>query len=846
MSDDTAELGGVGRTLLGDDHLHLALVGALLHSGALGCETCDTAYVVGAFGGGKYVHGILAILNGAALQHLSDYAADMVGSGSGSGCNREAAGGLEVLDGAVNGAEQAPVGYYRIIGSLFSARIFDVVSNRMVIAVEGCGKCTGDEGLRKGDVCIQICIGGSVGCPCDEFVCGLNGVSGGCILVAEELGADDHVSCDVGTLLEVVVEHVLEEECVGDETAHCAEGALVVVDGIPRVGAHVGDGLAVLEVQCAHCEVVEDVDLDLGMYVLAVHYAYEVSAVAGGLVARASAPCVLMGLGNVDGAHGLCALGESGDLAGAVVLGVKSVVAADEEVAADGGLPEVCGGVFLACDGELGVQRDEVCVLHGIHALIHDAVAESGLPDVEDLDEALSEVLDGGLLNSAVSNGDGACVEVDGDKLASLDSNPFLVAASSAVSNLAVEVDELGLPPVDPAVAGGNALDGSGRSDLGSETYSGAVVLDGSFQDLSVSDELDSVGSVEVPCVCTPCVADTIDLCGHDFDLAVVAVHEYGVEAVGCDLAVVAVVAEVSVPCLDCAELELVSCGEVAGAPEEAGCGRNAGELDDAVGSPIPVAECVADHVHGLGSGRLLGALCGVGEALVELALGKLEGEGDVVSAALLNLDVVVVCKSEAVAGFAEGGLSLYLAGVVEGDLPVVAGGELELTVLGKLLILEGEGDAFVLELGLGVGGGESPAVHTAAYAEVAGIQEDDDAVLVFLAEVIGLVDIEDDVIQAGLADLHCGSVVADDQAALEDLGRVVGISLFLGSGEGLEGCAVAGLVLAVVVEQVEFLACLEDDVLLVHTGTLGLVDLVETGCHDAVTADSVDTRSGS
>ena len=36
-------------------------------------------------------------------------------------------------------------------------------------------------------------------------------------LVAEELGADDDVVSHFGTLCQAVVEHVLEEECIGEE-----------------------------------------------------------------------------------------------------------------------------------------------------------------------------------------------------------------------------------------------------------------------------------------------------------------------------------------------------------------------------------------------------------------------------------------------------------------------------------------------------------------------------------------------------------------------------------------------------------------------------------------------------
>ena len=36
--------------------------------------------------------------------------------------------------------------------------------------------------------------------------------------VAEEFGTDNHIVCNISTLVEVVVEHVLEEECISKQS----------------------------------------------------------------------------------------------------------------------------------------------------------------------------------------------------------------------------------------------------------------------------------------------------------------------------------------------------------------------------------------------------------------------------------------------------------------------------------------------------------------------------------------------------------------------------------------------------------------------------------------------------
>ena len=94
--------------------------------------------------------------------------------------------------------------------------------------------------------------------------------------------------------------------------------------------------------------------------------------------------------------------------------------------------------------------------------------------------------------------------------------------------------------------------------------------------------------------------------------------------------------------------------------------------------------------------------------------------------------------------------------------------------------------------------------------------------------------------IEAGLLHLHGGSLGAGHEIALEHGCRVVGICLLFGSGEFGESCAVALLVATIVIKKVELLAAFEDDVLLVHTLTDSLVDLIETSCHNAVGLDFV------
>ena len=81
--------------------------------------------------------------------------------------------------------------------------------------------------------------------------------------------------------------------------------------------------------------------------------------------------------------------------------------------------------------------------------------------------------------------------------------------------------------------------------------------------------------------------------------------------------------------------------------------------------------------------------------------MSEFEGEGDVIFATLVNNDVVVapaltIGQTQSGTGLTERNFCFNLAGVVEGYFPVVTGRELELAVLSKFLILEGESSTVV------------------------------------------------------------------------------------------------------------------------------------------------------
>ena len=250
-----------------------------------------------------------------------------------------------------------------------------------------------------------------------------------------------------------------------------------------------------------------------------------------------------------------------------------------------------------------------------------------------------------------------------------------------------------------------------------------------------------------------------------------------------------------------------------------------------ATGCEIPSLDAFTDHVHLLGESGFLGEdnLGSVGSA--DFAGSELEGEGDVVQTALFNLDVLSACCEGilclAFVDIAEVGVCAHLACIVEGDLPSAAVSELELTVLGHVGVLDGIGDSFVGECG-SFHLGEAPAVHRTTYAPLYGSDDN-----LSLGKVVSLVEVEHDVIETGVGNLHCGSGVAGLESTLEDshLGifAVDGAALF-GSELG-KSCAVAGLFAGLIELEVELFAALKHDVLLVHSVALGLVGSLVSAC---------------
>ena len=443
--------------------------------------------------------------------------------------------------------------------------------------------------------------------------------------------------------------------------------------------------------------------------------------------------------------------------------------------------------------------------------------------------------VDGELGNNGatLANLNGTGIEVDGDLLASLNGYAILVIAATAVSDFAVEVYELGLPPVEPT--GVNAtFHLHGRKNLGGQTDSRAVVGNGSDHLAAFSHELHRIIGVEVPGIGTPGVTDTVNLGGLDFQNLVNEVDVHSVEtfgryeavAVGHGVTFVGTQAgEVTVPLTQGAELEAVG-GEVTGAPEGAFLTPYGNEFGNAVAGPIPVTEIGTNHVHG---GRSLGLaflLDLVGEAVGDVAGSQLEGEGDLVSTcALGNGDVV----SAGLAVLTQVGVGLHGAFLIQGDLPCAVVGELELTAVGQLLAAEGEGDAFVLGLG-SLQGGEAPAVH--ATADTHGNRAEEN---LGVGQILVGVQVQNNVIQTGLGNLHLRSSVTHDKLTLEHL---VGGVAVIDAGElgGLElgqRGAVGFLLATVHISKGEVLTAFQNDVLLVHAVAKGLViGLVDTLGH--------------
>ena len=114
----------------------------------------------------------------------------------------------------------------------------------------------------------------------------LNGVLGlGCGLDSEEFGTYYNVSAKVICLLQTVLKHILEEECVGEQSSAGTEAAIVIVDIVFRfrITAQIAVHLVVSKrpVKGALGPVVEDHRINLSINLLAVYDFGEVSAVAG-------------------------------------------------------------------------------------------------------------------------------------------------------------------------------------------------------------------------------------------------------------------------------------------------------------------------------------------------------------------------------------------------------------------------------------------------------------------------------------------------------------------------------------------------------------------------------------
>ena len=219
----------------------------------------------------------------------------------------------------------------------------------------------------------------------------------------EEFGADDFGACEGISLVEVVVQQVLEEECEGKECTAGAEATAIVGNAVvlTRIAAEVGDILAVAEVHGTLCPVVEDLHLNLSVDLVVAVLLVEVSAVAG--LDQRAAPRILVGRRNLGSAH--CHRGGGRYVAEAVLLGLKSVETTEEQEAAECSLEHVSGVVRLVAKHDGGSCRDVVgildhvrvrglCKLPGGEAVDGAYVA---FPDLDDLHILLGEVENGGL-----------------------------------------------------------------------------------------------------------------------------------------------------------------------------------------------------------------------------------------------------------------------------------------------------------------------------------------------------------------------------------------------------------------------------------------------------------------
>ena len=257
MAHDAAELGSVGRALVGDDHLDLAGILAVGHVDACGGEADDAAHMVGALGGGEQVDAVLAPVDDGSLIGLADDAADVVGAGAGFGAVGDGAGGLEVLDGTGQDPEEAHVLRHGVAfgDGLVSG---DVEGDGVALAVQrtdefGDHLLDGDVGLEGHDFACLIGLGcefGEVSRGCDggDLLLGLRfglGIRGAVRLAG--LGdldvdvlcgtyeSDGGVPCGLGLVGGGVKHHVAV--AVAGIGAH-AEPVGCTFDGPVGVGGH--------------------------------------------------------------------------------------------------------------------------------------------------------------------------------------------------------------------------------------------------------------------------------------------------------------------------------------------------------------------------------------------------------------------------------------------------------------------------------------------------------------------------------------------------------------------------------------------------------------------------------
>ena len=229
----------------------------------------------------------------------------------------------------------------------------------------------------------------------------LDGVLGiACSLNAEELGTDYDIGAEVVGLLETVFEHVLEEECKGQQSTARAEATAIVGDRIAGVTAQVAVNLVVGKrpVKGALCPVVKDDGIDLTVNLLAVYLLVEISAV--GCLDKRAAEFEIMCLGQrcID-------VNRSNfrEVAPAGLLGLVAVPAAEQQVRAESELEHVAGGVCLAAYNYGIAVGNIVCIFDNVFITLLGELpvgqtvdgAHMCGPFVDNLDVFLCEFLDG-------------------------------------------------------------------------------------------------------------------------------------------------------------------------------------------------------------------------------------------------------------------------------------------------------------------------------------------------------------------------------------------------------------------------------------------------------------------